>query len=244
MKNPNYTDFFQQHFSHLEDVEISELGDSRYAIEAWNKPYDQILDLQEKSAQFVYDHPQTKVYIFCSHPHCFTNGRGLQKSRNSEDLKELKPFDQNQEKLLSLPLYQIFRGGGLTFHHPGQWIFYPITKLNTTDHTLSKHIDWVLDSTAKTIKKCFDISVDISKKPLGLWKNQRKVGSLGVGSKRYVTIHGLALNIEIDQKMKDALRHLNPCGLSSDTYCSISEMGGAAAQERLFTETFKKNFLK
>ena len=62
-----------------------------------------------------------------------------------------------------------------------------------------------------------------AKKLMGVWHKKRKLASIGVGMERFVSIHGIALNLLHDQKMFSTLNMINPCGMSSSTYTSVEQ---------------------
>lgn len=192
-----------------------------YEIRKWNFDYQDYLNLLEDLVFLLRENKELKIMIICSHPHCYTNGSGLQ--RNVDDLVHL-----NQEDIekLDLPFYQIKRGGGLTFHHPSQIIIYPLINLNHKKISLTKLMLRTLQATQSSLEKTFDIkSLSYKEKMLGLWhlESMSKVASIGMGLDRFITTHGMALNLNYDEKMDQSLKKLNPCGITSSTYKSIAE---------------------
>jgi lipoate-protein ligase B len=167
--------------------------------------------------------PQTRIIICCSHPRIFTHGRGLQKPRKGESL-ELREFDRELISSLPFPFYQIERGGGLTFHHPGQLIIYPILKLNPKTLSLSKMINSLFDVAIEELRDWGLEGLSHENKLLGLWHGEKKLASMGVAIEKLTTFHGMALNFYQDPEMKDALRKVNPCGLDANTYTSVAEI--------------------
>jgi len=181
-----------------------------------------------------------KLFIFTSHPHLFTLGRGLQKSK-SDDTKALIHFDESMEKKLTFPLYKIKRGGGLTFHYPGQWIMYPIVNLNHPGHSLKDLIYYMLENVKITIEQNYSISgLDYNRSLLGLWLGEHKLASVGIEIKKFITLHGLALNVKKDQAMFGELKKVNPCGLSSDVYRCMEDY----LPDEVNLADFTKKFLK
>ena len=88
-----------------------------------NWDYMSALNFQELMVDRVYEDKSFKVYIICNHPHCLTLGRGLQKKLTPE--VNLIDFDESLRTQIGIPIYDIKRGGGVTFHYPGQLVFLP-----------------------------------------------------------------------------------------------------------------------
>lgn len=204
-------------------------------ITKWNFDYAQALELQLLSVKFVHQravlcgHPELSIFIFCNHPLCLTNGRGLQKSAGNivSGLVDFgSDYYEKVSKELCVPYFKIKRGGGLTFHHTGQWIFYPIVNLNTGKISFKELLYWVLEKVKQSLEEEFCVSdLDYSNKFLGIWwKNDLKLASIGVGIEHFVTYHGIALNLVSDQVVFDLLKKVNPCGLSSETYVWLNNL--------------------
>ena len=211
------------HFSTLKIPENAYviIKDKILTVKKWNWDYQECLAFQKQSQALVRNNRDYRIYIFCNHPHCFTVGRGNERGR--DDLIE---FDQSTVKDLSFPLYPIHRGGGITFHHPGQWIFYPIVSINQS-YTLDDHMCWLLKSVKENLKNYFALEkVMATKKLLGVWHERKKLASIGVGLNRFVTEHGLALNLIHDKKMFSELIKINPCGMDSRTYMAVDQLIG------------------
>lgn len=200
------------------DSDIS-LKDNFLVIKKWNWDYSDCLFFQKLSQKYIQNNRKDKIYIFTNHPHVFTLGRGNE--RGVEDLKDLTP---EQEKTLGFPLHKIHRGGGITFHYPGQWIFYPIVAIGQ-EYTLEKHTNWLLKSVRDVLVEDFNIeNVITANKLMGVWKDRAKLASIGVGLSRFVTEHGLALNVNFDDKMFNEVNKINPCGISPTTYTTVDSL--------------------
>lgn len=197
-------------------------------LEKYNFDYEQMLSIQNQCVEHVLSNRRDIVLIFCSHPKIFTMGRGLQKIRDNE-LIELIEFDPNLKNELKFSVIDIKRGGGLTFHHEGQFVFYPI--LNTTSYNLKVH-DLMIEILSMTsdslIKMLPSLDLLVRKDLLGLWsKNDffpQKIASIGLAVNRFVTYHGLALNFYLDTEMKAEIMKVYPCGISGELYTSVSEL--------------------
>lgn len=212
-----------------------------YVLKKWDWDYLEAESLQLQCVEYVRENPHVCFLFICSHPHAFTMGRGLQKNTDHE-LVEFNPD-------LSLPfqLHHIKRGGGLTFHYPGQFVFYPI--LNLTHYSLGVHdlMLEVLNITKKKLEEQFEMSGLICRRDLlGLWFendfSKAKLASIGLAASRFITYHGLALNFFDDERMFNALRDLHPCGLPGDMYRTLETLNCRKfiEQER---EVFSSSFL-
>lgn len=196
-----------------------ELRDNILLVKKWNWDYKSCESFQEQAHELVRKNKNLKVYIFCNHPHVFTLGRGNERGDDT-----LVDFDPGLAARLKFPVQKIHRGGGITFHYPGQWIFYPIVSI-TPSYTLDDHMCWLLKGVANTLKEDFKIeNVMTAKKLMGVWRDRKKLASIGVGVKRFVTLHGLALNLIKDDEMFNELGKINPCGMSHETYQAVDQV--------------------
>lgn len=208
----------------LTESNLSWVNEKTLIIRKWNWEYGLAHQFQKQAVKLVHEHAGLKILITTSHPHVLTNGRGLQKPRKGEELT-LVDFKPENYPHLPYPLHQIERGGGLTFHHPGQFIFYPITRLNPQGLSLSKMTDEIFDYSIEVLSSWGVKDLGHENKLLGLWwRNEKKMASMGIAIEKLVTFHGMALNLYLDPQMKTALSILNPCGLSSDIYISAQEL--------------------
>ena len=224
----------------LVEKDLTSFDDKTLLVTKWNWDYGLAHQFQRKALAFVQDTSPSRILISCSHPEVLTNGRGLQKPRKGETLN-LVEFRPEDHKSLPYPLYQVERGGGLTFHHPGQFIFYPIVKLNPTTLSLSSMIDQIFDFSIDVLKSWGVEKLNHEHKLLGLWHGNQKLASLGIAIEKLTTFHGMALNILENQNMKTALASLNPCGLSSETYISVQALTHLPDRP---LETFQEQFLQ
>ncbi len=224
----------------LKTENLSWADERTLVVKKWNWDYQKAWSFQKEAVRLLQDFPRLRVLIACSHPHVFTNGRGLQKPRKGEVL-ELKEFRAEDYPTLPFPLKQIERGGGLTFHHPGQYIFYPISKLNPASLSLSKMIDEIFLYAGEVLTAWGVKGISTENKLLGLWVGEKKIASMGIAIEKLTTFHGMALNLVTDQKMREALRVLNPCGLSSSTYTAVDELTTLPNDPQ---EAFHQEFIK
>lgn len=203
--------------------EVTELNGWHVAT-AWNWDYLDAWDFQKLTKARVQE-TNERWLVVCSHPDVLTNGRGLQKPKKGQSF-QLEDFNPANFPNLPLPLVQIERGGGLTFHHPGQLILYPVIKLHPQRLGLSGLVDNLLLSVKETLTERGLNDIDHSRELLGLWSGAKKLASVGIAVDRMVTQHGLALNVSRFEELKIKLGPLAPCGLGPGTYTSVEELTG------------------
>lgn len=208
----------------LENCQLDQFQEDCLIITNWNWDYLKAHEFQKHCLEFIRNNSKLKIFIICSHPHCFTIGRGLQRSKGMESYN-LIDFDEGLKGRLGVPLHQIKRGGGLTFHYPGQWICYPIVTLNKKRLDVYQLMHFVLGVVQKTLEDEFLVEgLSHEEKLMGLWLNKKKIASIGVAVTRLVTYHGLAFNLLFDQKMSNELKLVYPCGLPGETYIDLESV--------------------
>lgn len=139
-------------------------------------------------------------------------------------------------------LHRVNRGGSVTYHGPGQIVVYPIVRL--TDHASGpKQFVRLLEEVVLRALNRWDIEGRrIDKRP-GVWVDQTKIASIGIRVEHGVTLHGLALNVDMDLS---PFHHIQPCGLSDCRMTSMAAVRGAPLEldavkqelAALFTDVF------
>jgi lipoyl(octanoyl) transferase len=120
------------------------------------------------------------------------------------------------------PLFQISRGGQATYHGPGQLMGYPIVDLRRCGQDLHKYLRW-LEQTLIEFLAGHEISSSRRDGLTGVWVQQRKIASIGVGVRHWVTMHGFALNVCGDLA---PFTHIVPCGISNVLMTSMERETG------------------
>jgi lipoyl(octanoyl) transferase len=124
------------------------------------------------------------------------------------------------------PLFQINRGGQATYHGPGQLVGYPIIDLRHYVQDLHRYLRWIEDVLIELLGS-YDILATRRESLTGVWIENRKIASIGVGVRHWITMHGFALNVCCDLSAFD---EITPCGISNVTMTSIErERGDAVA---------------
>jgi len=149
--------------------------------------------------------------------------------------------DMDRLKSLGADVHRTNRGGLATFHGPGQLVAYPIINLKAHGFGLREYIAR-LESTL--VNTCKDLGVTAkTTDETGVWVDDRKIASIGVNAKRYVTLHGIALNCTTDLSWFD---HITPCGLEGVEMTSLSKEKGTdmhvSEAEWQFLKNFSANF--
>jgi lipoyl(octanoyl) transferase len=120
------------------------------------------------------------------------------------------------------PLFPINRGGQATYHGPGQLIGYPIIDLRNCGQDLHRYLRWLEDLLVATLAQ---VRIEAGTRPglTGVWVADRKIASIGVGVRHWITMHGFALNVCGDLSPFD---HIVPCGIANVTMTSIEKETG------------------
>lgn len=158
----------------------------------------------------------TNHLIICEHPHVYTLGKsGKEKNMliNEEQLKQI-----------GASLYHIDRGGDITYHGPGQIVSYPIFNLEDYQLGLKEYIHKVEDA---VIGVCAHYGIVAGRLDgaTGVWlegetPRARKICAIGVRSSHYVTMHGLAFNVNTDLNY---FHYINPCGFMNKGVTSLEK---------------------
>ena len=121
------------------------------------------------------------------------------------------------------PVFETNRGGQATYHGPGQLIGYPILDLRPRGRDLHSYLRTLEDLLIDLLKE-FGITGNKVREKTGVWVQGRKIASIGVGVRKWVTMHGFALNVANDLS---GFQNIIPCGLSGVRMTSISTESGA-----------------
>ena len=124
--------------------------------------------------------------------------------------------------LLPHPVHVINRGGQATYHGPGQLVAYPIIDLIRRGRDLYTYLR-ALESAIIQIAGHFGVRAGRVESKTGVWVGDRKLASIGVGVRKWVTMHGLALNVASDLH---GFQSITPCGLTGVQMTSLSLEAG------------------
>jgi len=121
-----------------------------------------------------------------------------------------------------IDVVNIRRGGGTTAHNPGQLVFYPILNLQQLNLGISEYIR-ELESTGAELLEQLGVHAKRQKGFPGLWVGAKKIASIGVRVSRFITYHGMAINIQNDLSIFD---FVTPCGLDGVEMTSVLKETG------------------
>ena len=157
----------------------------------------------------------TDTLLLVEHPHVFTLGR-----RREAEANVLVPGD--------VEVIGIERGGDVTYHGPGQIVAYPIVLLGDGERDLHRYLRNLEEAVIATCAR-FGLAADREPGKTGVWcgpaERRKKLCSMGIACRKWVTFHGLALNVTSDLGY---FRRINPCGFESSVMTSMAEELGAA----------------
>jgi lipoyl(octanoyl) transferase len=171
--------------------------------------YEEGLELQESllSAKVAGD-PGNNLLLL-EHAPVYTMGR----SRDESSLRE--------ESILPHPVHRTNRGGQATYHGPGQLVGYPVLDLSLFGRDLHDYLRF-LEEILIILLSRHGITGGRMEGKTGVWVGERKIASLGVGVRKWISMHGFAINICGDLS---AFNHITPCGLPGVSMTSLEAEG-------------------
>ena len=211
--------------NHRHDARLLDLGTREYG-EVWALQRELVTARQRDEI--------ADTLVLVEHPHVITAGRSA-----------------HRENLLNtdgVPLFEIERGGDVTYHGPGQLVGYPIFLLRPEERDLHRYLRNLEEALIRAIAR-FGLAGDRKSGWTGVWTlgGARKLASIGVAVKRWVTMHGFALNVSTDLARFGAI---NPCGLDASVMASVAgELGRPVTLDEMkpvvretFAEVFARTF--
>jgi lipoate-protein ligase B len=200
---------------------IVNLGQARYL---------EVLDLQRKLVKLRQGQSIPDTLLLVEHEPVITLGR--RGSTNN--------ILSTSEQLASqgIKVYQVERGGDVTYHGPGQLVGYPLIDLTERNIGVRQFVDLLEETIISTLAD-FDIPAGRQSQHRGVWVEDRKVAALGVAVKRWVSFHGFALNVSPNL---DHYCHINPCELQHVQVTSMARLLGKAPRMMEVGDTVMRRF--
>lgn len=213
-------------------VEFQNLGLIDYQ-QSWNyqeKLFQDVIKIKtdNRSLSPEFQKITPNYLLFCQHPHVYTLG----KSGKEEHLL----IDEQQLEDNQASFYKINRGGDITYHGPGQLVAYPILDLDNFFTDIHKYMRFLEEAVILTLAD-FEIKAGRIPGLTGVWVDfeeqirPRKICAMGVKSSRWVTMHGLALNVNTKLEW---FGNIVPCGIEDKAVTSIqAELGVEIPMEKV-----------
>jgi lipoyl(octanoyl) transferase len=191
-------------------------------------------DLQH---QLVAERAEDRIpdtFLYCEHPPVITLGRGF--------LRNPSPITAPPE----VPIIETERGGLATFHGPGQLVVYPIVKIEKQSGITAKKgvVDLIRFLENWIIGTLGDFKISAGRVPekTGVWiDSERKIASIGIGVRRWVSYHGLALNLSTGP---DPWNWIQPCGFRASDMTDLQQEIGQVVTSEDFALVLQKIFLR
>jgi len=206
--------------------------------ETWDyqtKLLQQIVDVKINNRRNGLTDVTRNYFLFVEHPHVYTLGK-------SGDLTNLL-LNEAQLKEKNATFYKINRGGDITYHGPGQIVGYPILDLENFFTDIHKYLRLLEETIILTIAE-YGLKGLRSKGETGVWLDvgtpfARKICAMGIRSSRWVTMHGFALNANVDLGYFD---NIIPCGIRGKAVTSMELELGKKVDENKLKATILKHF--
>ena len=219
-------------------VEIQELGWQDYP-KAWDyqeQLFQKIvgIKLANRNAELPVITPNYLLWV--THPHVYTMG----KSGSMDNLL----LSEAQLAQKGASFYKINRGGDITYHGPGQVVGYPILDLENFFTDIHQYLRYLEETIILTLQE-YGLEATRSEGETGVWLGvgtpfARKICAMGVRASRWVTMHGFALNVNVNLGYFD---HIIPCGIKGKAVTSLHvELGVNQVDEAELKQKIAKHF--
>jgi lipoyl(octanoyl) transferase len=210
--------------------------------QAWDyqtKLFEETLAIKVANRNLPPEQQQTtpNYLIFCEHPHVFTLGKSGSESNLLIPKENLSSINATY--------VPINRGGDITYHGPGQLVVYPIFDLENFFTDIHKFMRVMEEAVIQTLKE-FGIESGRVEKLTGVWLDggnpttARKICAMGVKMSRWVTMHGLALNVNPDHNY---FNYIVPCGIQDKAVTSMEKELGSKVDFAKVSHVLKEKMI-
>ncbi len=194
--------------------------------------YKTVWDLQKKVFDFRAVGNIPDMLLLNEHRHVFTLGRNSDTNHLLANEEELK-FN-------GVEVFHIDRGGDVTYHGPGQLVVYPILDLNNYYLDIHRYLRDLEEVIIRTLSD-FNMQGHRDKKFTGVWVGEDKIAAIGIKVSRWITMHGLALNVTTDLSY---FNRIIPCGIFHKGVTSMQKLLGSRILLREVQKGLLSNFEK
>lgn len=220
------------------NIKFQDLGflDYKKSWDYQEELFQEIVQSKIKNKQNNTQEATKNHFLIVEHPHVYTLGK-------SGDISNLL-LNESQLAQKEISYYKINRGGDITYHGPGQIVGYPILDLDNFFTDIHKYLRFLEETIILTLKD-YGITATRSEGETGVWLDvgtpfARKICAMGIRASRWVTMHGFALNVNVNLGYFD---HIIPCGIKGKAVTSLNnELGVETVNENEVKEKIKSHF--
>ncbi len=213
-------------------------------VEDWGLiSYTEAFEKQKQYVDEVIRGDRGETLVFCHHPAVVTLGRGT---------REGDVFSWQGETV------EVNRGGRATYHGPNQVVMYPIVDLggNTPNYIVKKEKslhgfmriledaaiqtlrEYEVDAQGHTLQQ--QVGEEVATEATGVWVGNHKLASIGIAVRKWVTYHGIAINLFKDES---AFQGINPCGFTTQTMACLQDLTPKRVKREPFQKELASNFI-
>lgn len=194
--------------------------------------YAEALVIQEKLMSLMQLGLVKDTLLLLEHPPVLTIGR---RGTSANILLSKKDLESH-----GVSVYDVSRGGDVTYHGPGQIVGYPILDLNNYGKDIKDFVWKVEEVFIRLLKEEYNIKADRDKKKYtGVWVSNEKITAIGIAVKHWVTMHGFAFNVNTDL---EHFKWINPCGITDKGVTSLQKLLGHSLDFEELNEKVLKYF--
>ena len=186
--------------------------------------YKMAIDKLEERLEQIKLHKKKEFIWVLEHEEVFTAGTS---------------FNENEILDKSINFIKTNRGGKVTYHGPGQLVFYFVIDLNKRGRNIKKLITGIENTIINTLKK-YNIETFADRKNIGIWHKNKsgqinKIAAIGIKVKKWIAYHGFSINISNDL---DAYKKIIPCGIKDRGVINLNKI------KKINYKSIKKNLIK
>jgi lipoyl(octanoyl) transferase len=189
--------------------------------------YEEGLKQQDAAVDSILDGSGSETLLLLEHAPVYTIGR----LRDQSSLGNMAS--------LPAPVFETNRGGQATYHGPGQLVGYPILDLRERNRDLHAHLRNIEESLILT---CRDLGIDAGRREglTGVWVENRKLASIGVGVRKWISMHGFAINITAESLLP--FFAITPCGIDGVVMSCVAQEAKRPVSVDEFASAFQPHF--
>ena len=192
--------------------------------------YQEAWDIQKHTFELRYKKEIEDTFYLLEHPHTYTLGKVADKNNLISTPQFLEKY--------GIKIYEIDRGGDITYHGPGQIVGYPIIDLKNwkqDTHLYLRQLEQLI------IDVCSEYGIETGRRPglTGVWIEDRKIAAIGIKVSRWITMHGFAFNVNTDLNLFNGII---PCGIKDKAVTSLEKELGEKVDLNEVKRKLVKNF--